>query len=80
MSAIIGNLRNVANDINNTVKAQNESLDRIHKKVKNGVLIVEKFSSKCLVKYSIPLLLGNKLKIKKRGWGKCLLCLINYSS
>ena len=35
VSAIIGNLRNVANDINNTVKAQNESLDRIHKKVKN---------------------------------------------
>ena len=33
MSAIIGNLRNVANDINNTVKAQNESIDRINKKV-----------------------------------------------
>ena len=33
VSAIIGNLRNVANDINNTVKAQNESIDRINKKV-----------------------------------------------
>ena len=40
MSAIIGNLRNVANDINNTVKAQNETLDRIHKKVKHRFPIV----------------------------------------
>ena len=32
VSAIIANLRNVANDINNTTKAQNQMLERIHKK------------------------------------------------
>ena len=30
---MIGNLRNMAGDINNSVKAQNEALDRIYKKV-----------------------------------------------
>ena len=32
VSAIIANLRNVANDIGNTSKAQNQALERIHAK------------------------------------------------
>ena len=30
---MIGNLRNIAGDMGNSVKAQNQALDRIHKKV-----------------------------------------------
>ena len=32
VSAIIANLRNVANDMGNTIRAQNEALERIDKK------------------------------------------------
>ena len=37
MSAIIANLRNVANDINNTTRAQNQMLDRVHKKDESDI-------------------------------------------
>ena len=32
MSGIIANLRNVANDMGNTIRAQNETLDRVEAK------------------------------------------------
>ena len=32
MSVIIANLRNVANDMGNTIRAQNETLDRVEAK------------------------------------------------
>ena len=37
MSAIIANLRNVANDMGNTIRAQNQALDRIDAKQNSDI-------------------------------------------
>ena len=46
VSAIIGNLRNMANDIGNATKAQNETLDRIHLKTESDILRVKMANEK----------------------------------